>query len=201
MTLSEMSEETLRSTALGAALRVLKGENLPVDQFSPLLRDAFADLAKTYEGQPAIVEHVITFLLLFVQHRRPEEEQPVLYNVLREVHLADDENGVLEMGMTIAERLLYDGEQKGLRKGIEQGIEKGIEQGIEKGIGKGRLEGNLEEAIKNILLLGSIQCGGQPTASQNEIITSITDLSKAEMLLARVLNISSWEELLEGIHS
>ena len=92
MNLNQMSKETLRSTSLGAALRVLKGENLPVDQFSPLLREAFADLTKTYEGQPAVVEHVIKFLLLFVQHRRPEEEQPVLYKVLTEVHLADDEN-------------------------------------------------------------------------------------------------------------
>ena len=63
---------------------------------------------------------------------------------------------------------MHDGEQNGIRKGIELGIDKGI--------GIGKLEGNLEEAIKNILLLGSIQCGCQPTASQNEIISSTTDL-------------------------
>lgn len=103
--------------------------------------------------------------------------------------------------MTIAERLLFDGEMKGWMKVWEEAYNQGYTLGYEQGYKQGYEEGMITQARKNLLRLGAIWCGCQPTVGQAEMIASITDLSKAEMLIDRVLNITSWEELLEGIPS
>ncbi len=63
-------------------------------------------------------------------------------------------------------------------------------------IRKGREIGQLEGTRKSLLVLGSEKFGA-PNAAAVTAVEAIADLQRLELLLARVLQTSSWEELLE----
>ncbi len=70
--------------------------------------------------------------------------------------------------------------------------DKGIERGMEKGIEKGILQGQRE----TLLRLGRKKFGA-PSRDFETRITSIDDLAKLEILTDRLLDVGSWEQLLE----
>jgi len=78
-------------------------------------------------------------------------------------------------------------------RGIE---ESWVDQDIfSKGEAKGRAEGATEEARRNLFRLGSKKLG-QPDARVEAQIAAITDRERLDQLLDRVLDVSSWDELL-----
>jgi predicted transposase YdaD len=82
-------------------------------------------------------------------------------------------------------------------RGIE---ESSVYQGILKkgeAIGRveGRVEGRVDEARKNLLRIGAKRLG-PPDESINGRIADITELERLDVLLDRILDVSSWDELL-----
>lgn len=85
-----------------------------------------------------------------------------------------------EGATTMEESVTYQGI---IRKGVEQGIEKGIPMG------------ELREAQRLLLRLGRKRFG-PPDPATIAAIESLIDLDRLEQLSERVLEVSSWQELL-----
>jgi predicted transposase YdaD len=66
---------------------------------------------------------------------------------------------------------------------------------LEEGRSEGRVEGRVEEARRFLLLLGENQYG-TPDAATRATLETITELERLERLARRLLEVSSWEELL-----
>ena len=93
-------------------------------------------------------------------------------------------------GSVTYQRVFDEGILKGLQQGIQQGKLQGITEGIEKG--------KIEEARKNLIMIAELKFSA-PKASQRKRINSVSDLSKLEDLLRKVITTNSWDELLQGI--
>ena len=61
---------------------------------------------------------------------------------------------------------------------------------------EGRAEGQTKEARKLLLLLGRRHIG-EPDATVEAALQAITDLERLELLIERVLEVASWQELLQ----
>ncbi len=72
-----------------------------------------------------------------------------------------------------------------------------LQEGFAKGRAEGRQEGALQESRKNLLLVGTKRLGA-PGAETAAALEGIADLGRLEGLIARALEVSSWEELLES---
>jgi predicted transposase YdaD len=68
---------------------------------------------------------------------------------------------------------------------------------VAKGVALGRTEGALDEARKILLRLGQHRFGGAAPARARRALEAITDLARLEELTDRVLQVSTWEALLE----
>jgi predicted transposase YdaD len=78
-------------------------------------------------------------------------------------------------------------------RGIE---ESSVYQGIlKKGEDIGRVEGAVEEARKTLLRIGRKKLG-PPDEQISGRIAEITELDRLHVLLDRILDVSSWDELL-----
>ena len=93
-------------------------------------------------------------------------------------------------GSVTYQRVFDEGILKGLQQGIQQGKLQGITEGIEKG--------KIEEARKTLIMIAELKFSA-PKASQRKRINSVSDLSKLEDLLRKVITTNSWDELLQGI--
>ena len=72
-----------------------------------------------------------------------------------------------------------------------------IEEGRRKGLQEGLREGEARGARKTILRLGRIRFGEARDAVVSRL-DAISDLEELEQLGERLLNVSSWDELLNG---
>ena len=81
---------------------------------------------------------------------------------------------------------------------FDEGILKGIQQGKQQGITEGIEKGKIEEARKTLIMIAELKFSA-PKASQRKRINSVSDLSKLEDLLRKVITTNSWDELLQGI--
>jgi hypothetical protein len=70
-----------------------------------------------------------------------------------------------------------------------------IEEGMAEGLAKGRAKGELEEARKILLLQGRSRFG-EPSAEALAAVNGLTDVQKLEALTVRLLQATSWHELL-----
>ena len=70
----------------------------------------------------------------------------------------------------------------------EQGLERGLEQGLERG--------KLQEAIKLLMKLGRQAIRSDLNRTWQSSIDQITDLSRIEHFIDRLLEVNSWNELL-----
>jgi predicted transposase YdaD len=74
-------------------------------------------------------------------------------------------------------------------------LKEGIENGLKEGRGQGQRQGRIDEARKVLFRLGRIRFGrlDKPTRAN---IEAIDDLDRLERLSERVLNATSWADLL-----
>jgi predicted transposase YdaD len=78
-----------------------------------------------------------------------------------------------------------------LEKGEALGMQKGLEKGLEKGIGAGRIE-----RTRQILLRQGRKKFGPPSERVEAEIAALADLERFDELFDRVLEVSTWDELL-----
>ena len=79
---------------------------------------------------------------------------------------------------------------------LREGEAKGKAEGKAEGIAEGRAEGRAEEARGLVLRLGRKQFG-PPLREFEAKIQAMTDVEKLEELSERVLDVSSWDELID----
>ncbi len=89
-----------------------------------------------------------------------------------------------------------EGEAKGREEGREEGVAKGREEGREEGVALGAVH----EARKTLLRLGRQKLGepDEPVLTQ---IAELNDVDRLDFLLGRILDVSSWDELLAPVQS
>jgi predicted transposase YdaD len=119
----------------------------------------------------ATAERIVAAALVLAGLRLDEDEIDELRGRLRMTNFATESSYV---------RLL-------LREGREEGLKEGIEEGL-------RL-GQLGEARRLILRLGRVRFG-PPAEATRQTIETLTDLDRLEQLSERLLDVSSWDELL-----
>ena len=140
-------------------------------------------LIATLRLDPARSQLISGFVRTYLQMTRLE-----LAELQREVGLLPREER--KTMLTLTNEWIELGEERGIEKGIERGIEKGIEQGIEEGIERGRAT----EARDVLLRLGAKRFG-EADASVRATLES-SDLPRLEVLVDRLLEAPSWQELL-----
>ena len=74
-------------------------------------------------------------------------------------------------------------------------LEEGREEGLEKGLEEGRAQGKTEEARQIILRQGSKRFG-EPDARTRAAVEAAGDLARLERMIDRMLDASSWDDLL-----
>jgi flagellar biosynthesis/type III secretory pathway protein FliH len=85
--------------------------------------------------------------------------------------------------------------REGKAEGIAEGKAEGIAEGKAEGIAEGKAEGIAEEAKRLLRRLGRKHFG-PPSAALEAWIDAITDVEKLEELSERVLDVSSWDDLI-----
>jgi hypothetical protein len=96
----------------------------------------------------------------------------------------------------IEESSVYQGIlRKGEAKGLAEGEAKGLAEGEAKGLAKGRAEGEAR-GIRQALLIHGRRKLGPPDEETSTQIAEIHDLDRLRLLLERILDVSSWDELL-----
>jgi hypothetical protein len=89
---------------------------------------------------------------------------------------------------------------KGRAEGEAKGRAEGEAKGRTEGEAKGRAEGEVEEARKILLGLGQ-KTLGQPVEPMLAEIVAISDLDRLNLLLNRLLDVATWDELLAPTES
>ena len=85
--------------------------------------------------------------------------------------------------------------RRGRAEGLAEGRAEGLAEGRAEGEAKGRAEGAVEEARQALLRLGQKKLG-QPDEPVLAKIAAIGDLNRLNLLLDRIFDVSSWDELL-----
>lgn len=81
---------------------------------------------------------------------------------------------------------------------LDEGRAEGILMGENKGRAEGRTEGQAEEARKLLLRLGRKHLG-EPAATVEAAVRAITDVERLEVLVERLTEIASWQDLLQTL--
>ena len=178
-------EELLHSDeAFLQLLAIVRVEDAERDEAVAVYRQSLKSLAGIRETNAARWTHMIRFALGWVLYRRPKAERIEWFQVTEELQtdvLVKEE--IRNMSQTIAESLVEEGFKQGMEKGIEQGREQGREQA------------RVETLRANIGEVGAKRFG-DPSAVVQTFLQSITDVGRLQRLFHRVLEVSSWDELL-----
>jgi len=86
--------------------------------------------------------------------------------------------------------------EDGRAEGIALGIAEGKAAGKAEGIAEGKAEGKAEGERRLLLRLGTKRLG-EPDAQTRTVIESITSLQRLDELADRLLDVETWQELLE----
>jgi predicted transposase YdaD len=157
---------------LGHALRAVQRIDAGHPEFKAILERAVRVVRPLLGDE---WRELVNFLYLLITHKRPEEEQKDLQEIVFEAAgERSRQMELIEMGRTYAEAL----------------IEKGLEQGREEGLEKGR------SVCRTMILRQGRHRFGEPTAAQRARLEAITDLSQLEALSETVLEAASWDDLL-----
>lgn len=79
---------------------------------------------------------------------------------------------------------------------VEKGMNEGLAKGLAEGMAEGFMIGAIEEARKLLLRLGQRRFDAPAPAEAIAAIQATHDLEKLEYLVVRLVEVSSWEELL-----
>ena len=106
---------------LGWLLTVLQKEHASVEEIKSALIEAMSHINTLGEEQMQQWELAISYLLLLILHRCPEEQQDDLKTVVQEQIPPSRRKDVTDMVYTMADRLLDEGEKRGIKRGCEEG--------------------------------------------------------------------------------
>ena len=81
---------------------------------------------------------------------------------------------------------------------LEEGREEVRQKAFEEGYKQGYQEGRIEEARRNLLSLGTALFG-KPSVKVRRALAGITEVELLESLLLRVIQVSSWTDLLTDL--
>lgn len=170
-------------------LAIVRAEEADRDEALRVYRESVKSLAGIRETDAARWTHMLRFALGWVVNRRPRGERAEWFQVTEELQtdvLAKEE--IRHMGQTIAQSLV----EEGFKQGMERGMERGMEQGMERGMERGRLE-TLRAIIGEI----GVKRFGEPSSVTQAALQAIADVGRLESLSHRLLEVSSWDELLK----
>ena len=96
-----------------------------MEEIKSALIEAMSHINTLGEEQMQQWELAISYLLLLILHRCPEEQQDDLKTVVQEQIPPSRRKDVTDMVYTMADRLLDEGEKRGIKRGREEGREEG----------------------------------------------------------------------------
>ncbi|MDB5310652.1 MAG: hypothetical protein JWO38_4854 [Gemmataceae bacterium] len=98
-------------------------------------------------------------------------------------------SGVMQMEESVTYQAI-------IRRGLEDGLRQGLQQGIQQGLQQGLDMGHIEEARVLLVRLGRKKLG-PPTAAHQATVNAIADIARLELLLEKLLDVSTWDDLLK----
>jgi predicted transposase YdaD len=182
--ISHLSDEDLRMRGLGPAatlsllfLRDGRREGRVVTQLRAW-SDMLRDLSASPVGRDALLR-LFSYLLMVAPSLALEDLAEQVQRAMPE------RNDVVS---TLAEKLLEEGEKRGLEKGLQTGLEKGRETGLREGLEKGR-----KETVRRLIELKFGALGSQA-------IDRIEAADEAQLasFMERVLRATTVEDVFEG---
>jgi hypothetical protein len=162
---------------LGWLMQVMQKEDASLEELDAAISDAVAHMEQLPDEEYAAWAKALWFLYLLVNHRRePEESRFLTGKITADVraHRREAER----MAQTMAEVLMEEGEKRGLQKGWEKGLQKG----------------RIENARANLLRLMRAKFPDVPE-SIVEHVHAMDDVEALELLMIRVLNVDTIEEM------
>ncbi len=106
----------------GWILRVMKNEKKPLEKLVDELRQAVENIDNLTVDERMQWQMAIHYILLLIYHRREPEERAQLTEIVQKsVQDRKREEEVSNMGRTIAQALIEEGEQRGIERGMERG--------------------------------------------------------------------------------
>ena len=152
-------------------MAIVRSEDAERDEALRVYRELLRQLAGLRETNATRWLHLLRFALGWVVNRRPPDEQSVWQQTTLD-HQTDIlvREEIDKMGKTIAQNWVEEGIKIGVEKGRQEAQKEFIED-----IGRKRL--------------------GEPGAVAQASLRSITDVARLKLLLARVQEAASWEDL------
>lgn len=86
--------------------------------------------------------------------------------------------------------------EEGMKEGMREGMKEGMREGMREGMKEGLKEGRTEEARRIVLLLGTRRFG-EPDPQSQSALNTITSQQQLEQMAERLLEVESWQELLQ----
>jgi predicted transposase YdaD len=164
-----------------AVLPLAPVSNIGPDRLAAVLRAIAQRLRREATPEQTATLWKATTILLSLRYEKEQIEA-----IVREV-------STMSLGIRgIEESWLY---QEYFQKGKAEGIAEGKAEGKAEGIAEGKAEGDLDRARADLLRLGRKRFGSPGDAVSAEI-SKIDDPDRLSALLERVLDVSSWDELL-----
>ena len=189
LNLEEVDANTLHHSPVEVALRLMRAENTSEEEFRTELELCIDELQNltNMEGMSTLVR----LFLLISLYRRSHTEWPVLYNIIKK-SISDDAEGeeTREMYMTMADQLISQGKQEGIKLGKQEGKQEGIKEGLQLG--------KIQESRAILLELGSDRLG-DPDEQVLYIINSLTDHDVILNLLKKSSHAESWQDLIDTL--
>ena len=134
LNLRQTPPETLTAfiNAIGWALRTLQAENFSYGEFEIVLRESIRELGALPEEQFGQWLRAAWYVLLLIKHRRPDDEDVPLTDILLEQTRQSKffEREETEIMYTGADRLMEEGRREGRRAGREEGREEGAKTAL-----------------------------------------------------------------------
>lgn len=154
------------------ALTILKADDRELAEAEQLFGAVFRQLDPLHETGRVRWQDLLGFVMGWAHHRRPLAERPHWHSLaLQMQQTAERQREIENMGLTIAQGLIQEGRQEGLR------------------------EGELQHARRTLLRLGSRRFG-EPDAAVRHQIEHIADLDQLDRLTDQVGQAATWPELL-----
>ena len=181
-------------TAFGHLLRVMQQEDAPLAELVALLEEVIVRMEELTREDKDEWSRLLYYLLLLIYHRRPPEEHISLQSVVESHHRdRSRQEEIQTMGKTIAQHLIEEGRELGVKEGRELGVKEGRELGVKEGEAHGRTFGELEG--RQLMLL-NLLCAkfGELTPEVEQRVKALS-VSELDQLAVQLIHAASLEEL------